>query len=113
LIIISLFGKPDEVVIEASIRIIVVSEFGKIAHAIMGLLEDGNANGHIVGSLEILAVLVLQVPLLDIHEKLGVEGPQVTRHEGIAAVSVLLDSLGGEGTGVAHPARSTEEVGVD
>jgi len=88
-------------VVLAGIAVIVIGEFGQILHSPVALLEDGDADGHVVGSFEVLPVLVLQVALFDVSEELGVECAEVTGHEGVVAVVVPLDGPLGEGARVA------------
>lgn len=48
-VVCALFGQPHLVVVQASVGVIVVSEFWEIAYSFVRLLENRYADGHIVG----------------------------------------------------------------
>jgi hypothetical protein len=56
------------VVVLTSVGVVIVGEFSEIVDPLVRLLQNGNADCHIVCSLEILPVVVLEVFLLDVHE---------------------------------------------
>jgi hypothetical protein len=100
-------------VVQPSIGVIEVGNLRQVAHPFVGLLQHGNADGHVVGRLQVLAILVLEVFLLNVEEELGVVGSQVAGDEGVGAVGVLAHGREGEGPGEANRAGGGEEVGVD
>jgi hypothetical protein len=101
------------VIVQASVRVIIVGQLWQVADSFMGLLQDGDADGHVVCRSQVLSTGVLEIFLSYIPEELCVEGTQVTSDEGVVAVSVLLLGGGREGTGKANSARSAEKVGVN
>ena len=63
-----LLFKTQLVVVLASIGVVVIGEFLEVGHSCACLLQNGNADSHVVGRLQILALLVLQVFLPDVQK---------------------------------------------
>ena len=83
-------------VVQASVRVVVVSQFWKIAYSLMCLLENGNADSHIVGRSYVLSILVFEVFFLDVPEQFGVECSEVACYKRVSAVRVIDDGPCGE-----------------
>ena len=106
----ALLSQSQNMVIDASVGIIVVGEFRQVSHTLVRLLEDRNADGDVVGGLKILPRCILEVLLLDLREQFCVECTQVTRDEGILPVVVQLNSPAGEGTRVSYSSAGRQEI---
>jgi hypothetical protein len=100
-------------VVLACVGVVEVSELGHVTHPLVGHLENGDADCHVVGSLQIGTVIVFEVFFFDIEEELSIEGPQVTGHERISAILVVLYGGGGEGARVADRVSDVQEICVD
>lgn len=85
-----LLAQSQDVIIVAGVCIVVVSQFREVRDSTMGHLEDGDADCHVVGSLKVVPILILQIGLRDIQEKLHVEGPQVAGDKGVSSVGIVL-----------------------
>lgn len=85
-------------IVLASVGVVIVGEFFEIVDPFVRLLQNGNADGHIIGSLEVLSIIVLEVFLLDVHEELSIKGTKVAGHKWIFSVGVALDDRGWKGT---------------
>lgn len=68
MIVCALFGQSHLVVVQTSVGVVVVSEFWEIAYSFVRLLEDRNADGHIVGCSQVLSILILEVFFLYVPE---------------------------------------------
>lgn len=100
-------------VVLARIRIVEIGKFLDIGNMGMRLLEDRNADSHVIRCAQVLAIIVLQVFLLYIKEELSVKGTQVASHEGVLTVSVATYDFFREGSRVAHISTNTQEITVD
>lgn len=67
-VVCTLFGQSHLMVVQASVGVIVVGKFREIPYSFMGLLEDWNADGHIIGCPQVLSIWILEVFFLDVPE---------------------------------------------
>ena len=61
---------------------------------LMGHLQDGNTDSYVIRSSEIWTIVIFEVFLLDIEEKLSIKGSEMAGNEGISSVFIVLDSAG-------------------
>lgn len=59
----------------------------------MSLLQDRNADGHVIGSPVILTEIVPQVLFFDVPEQLSVVGSQMAAHKRILSIVVIFYNL--------------------
>jgi hypothetical protein len=100
-------------VVLTCVGVVEVGEFGNVTHPLVGHLENGDADCHVVGSLQIGTVIVFEVFFFDVEEELSIEGPQVTGHERVGAILVVLYGGDGEGARIAYRVSDAQEVCVD
>ncbi len=60
----------------------------------MGHLQNRNTDCYVICSFEVGAIIIFEVFLLDIEEKLSIKGSEMAGNEGISPVFVVLDSAG-------------------
>ena len=112
-VIFFLFTEPHLVVVLTGVGVIEVSQLREILDSLMGHLQNGQANGHIVGSLQIIATFILKVFLLDITEQSCIESSKVTSHKRISSIIIILDGNCWKRTGVTNFAINSQKVRVD
>ena len=79
----------------------------------MGLLQDGETDGDIVGSFEVFSILVPQIFFLYIEEKFGIECSEVAGDKGVLSIVVVCDDSLGEGPRVSScSCHRCQKVGV-
>ena len=108
-----LLDDAQVVVVESGGGVVEVGQFGEVRHSAVAHLQDRQANRHVVGRPQVLALAVPQVGLGDAEEELRVEGSQVARDEGEAAISVSFLHVCGERPRVPDFSVGAHEVGVD
>jgi hypothetical protein len=112
-VVVFLLFQADLMVVLTCVGVVEVGEFGNVTHPLVGHLENGDADCHVVGSLQIGTVIVFEVFFFDVEEELSIEGPQVTGHERVGAILVVLYGGDGEGARIAYRVSDAQEVCVD
>lgn len=96
-IVVALLLETELVVVDAGVRIVVIGNLRQVAYSLVGLLKNGDANGHIICSFKVLSIVIFEILLLDIEEQLCIESAEMASDEGICTVIVVSDGGGGKG----------------
>ena len=94
------------------IPVVDVGQLRHILYPFVCLLQAGHHDRHVSGRSKVLAVLILEIFLLDIEEKASVVGSEVGDSESVVSVSIVFDDIGRVWPGVAKTAGRGDEVGV-
>lgn len=82
-------------IVHACLRVVVIGQLWDVGYSLLWLLEDGKANGHVIGCFQVLSICVSEVFLSNVSEELSVKGAKVARDKGILSVTVLMfDAVG-------------------
>ena len=57
-VIVALLLETELVVVDAGVGIVVISNLRQVAYSLVGLLENGNADSHIICSFKILSIVI-------------------------------------------------------
>lgn len=88
-------------VVETCISVVAVGEFRQVLDPLMRHFQNGNTDGYIVGSSQILSLVIFEIFFLNVSEQLSVECSEVAGDEGVASVFVVLHGGGGKWSRVA------------
>jgi len=78
-------------VVLACVRIVIVRQLRQVKYPLVTHLQNGYTDSHIIGSLQIVPLIIFEICFIDVHEELSVEGSQMAGHEGIGTVLIIRD----------------------
>lgn len=82
-------------IVHACLWVVVIRQLWDVGYTFLCLLKDGKANGHIIGSFQVLSIRISEVFLFNVSEELSVKGSKMASDKRILSVAVLLfDAVG-------------------
>ena len=100
-------------IVLACVRIIIVSQLRQVVYSLMAHLQNGNADCHIIGCLQVRSMLIKQVSFIDVYKKLSVECSQMACHERVASIFIACYGRLRERSGVANTSPDSQKIAVN